>query len=127
MTPRNGATDVSPTLTEFRITFDRPMRDKVWDFAGDRSHFPKSDGGFHYDKECKVFTMPVRLKPNQEFARQVPKQGRRSFCGRAHHFTNAIAADVHASRSQVKEKWMIEHVLAVVSPYGSVHLVFDHR
>ena len=65
MTPANGATDVDPALTEIKITFDRPMRGIS--VVRDDLELPEIAGEAHYDKEGRVFTIPVRLKPNREY------------------------------------------------------------
>jgi hypothetical protein len=67
MTPPNGATDVDPNLKEIKVVFDRPMIDENWAVVGGGPHFPEITGQVHYDKECKVFTMPVRLKPGWSY------------------------------------------------------------
>jgi hypothetical protein len=64
MTPANGANDVDPNLTEITVVFDRPMKDGHWSVVGGGPHFPEITGQVRYDKARKVFTMPVRLKPN---------------------------------------------------------------
>ncbi len=67
MTPPNGATDVSPDLAEIVVTFDRPMLDKMWSVAGGGPDFPEIAGEVHYDAECRVLTIPVRLAPDREY------------------------------------------------------------
>ncbi|MEW6249507.1 MAG: DUF4932 domain-containing protein [Planctomycetota bacterium] len=67
MVPANGADDVDAALTEIRITFDRPMRDKSWSVVGGGPHFPETAGEISYDDERKVLTIPVRLKPNWSY------------------------------------------------------------
>lgn len=67
MTPANGAEDVDPGLTEITIVFDRPMQDGAWSVVGGGPHFPEITGKVHYDKECKVLTLPVKLKPNWSY------------------------------------------------------------
>jgi len=67
MTPANGATDVDPSLTEIRITFDRPMMDRCWAVVGGGPHFPEITGEVSYDKQCTVLTIPVRLKPDWSY------------------------------------------------------------
>lgn len=63
MIPANGAKDVDPNLSEIRVTFDRPMADKSWAVVGGGPDFPELTGKPAYDSECKVLTIPVRLKP----------------------------------------------------------------
>jgi hypothetical protein len=67
MTPANGATNVDPALTEIKVTFDQPMRNGSWAFVGGGPNFPETADKPSYDKEYKVLTLPVRLKPNWEY------------------------------------------------------------
>ena len=64
MVPANGASDVDPKLTEIRITFSEPMVDKNWAVVGGGPNFPEITGKLAYDKDRKVLTVPVRLKPS---------------------------------------------------------------
>jgi hypothetical protein len=67
MTPANGAKDVDPGLKEMRITFDRPMKDGAWAIVGGGPNFPEITGKLSYDKDLKVLTVPVRLKPGWRY------------------------------------------------------------
>jgi len=61
--PPNGATDVDPNLKQIKITFDRPMSKGGYSVCGSGPNFPEIVGKVAYDREGKVFTIPVRLKP----------------------------------------------------------------
>lgn len=63
MTPKNGAKDVDPDLKEMKIVFDRPMKDKMWAVVGGGPNYPEVKGKISYDRQRKVLTIPVRLKP----------------------------------------------------------------
>jgi hypothetical protein len=67
MTPANGARDVDPKLAEIVIAFDRPMMDRMWSVVGGGQNFPEITGEVHYDKTRRLFTMPVKLKPNWSY------------------------------------------------------------
>ncbi len=67
MTPPNGVQNVDPDLTEIKIVFDRPMLDQAWSVVGGGPHFPEIAGQVHYDAECKVLTIPVKLKPGWSY------------------------------------------------------------
>jgi len=67
MTPKNGSTDVDPQLKEIRVTFDRPMDNGNWSVVCEKKMCPKSAGKVHFDEECKVFVMPVRLEPDRSY------------------------------------------------------------
>lgn len=67
MIPENGATDVDPELTEIKVFFDRPMLDKAWAVVGGGPNSPESAGKCHYEEGCKVFVLPVKLKPGWSY------------------------------------------------------------
>ena len=64
MLPANASTEVSPGLTEIRITFDRPMITNSWAWCGSGPHFPEGMGKPHYDATHTVWSVPVKLKPD---------------------------------------------------------------
>jgi hypothetical protein len=67
MVPKNGAEQVDSAVTEIRVEFDQPMRVGVsWMFGGGES-FPELTGGVSYDEKGKIWTAPVRLKPEHEY------------------------------------------------------------
>lgn len=66
MNPANGATNVSPALTEIRVTFDRPMGGGFsWTGGGER--FPETTGRPRWAADRKTCILPVRLKPNWSY------------------------------------------------------------
>lgn len=67
MTPKNGDEQVSPDLTEIRVEFDQPMRNAHWSMCGGGELFPEVAGELSYDKDCRIWTAPVRLKANHEY------------------------------------------------------------
>ncbi len=67
MIPANGAQDVDPKLEAIVVTFDRPMKDKQWAVMRLSDNFPEMAGALSYDKDRKVFTIPVKLKPDTEY------------------------------------------------------------
>lgn len=67
MTPVNGATDVDPTLTEIKVTFDQSMRDGSWSMTGGGNHFPEIVGALHYDSSRTTWTAPVKLNPGWRY------------------------------------------------------------
>ncbi len=62
--PANGATDVDPNLKAIVVTFDRPMIKGNYSICGGGPDFPEILGKPYYDREGKVLTVRVRLKPN---------------------------------------------------------------
>jgi hypothetical protein len=67
--PADGAQDVDPRLKTITIAFDRPMKDRSWAVIvlGGRDHFPEVAGQVSFDAARRVFTMPVKLKPDWEY------------------------------------------------------------
>jgi hypothetical protein len=67
MTPKNGAADVDPGLSEIKVTFDRPMKDRSWSMCGGGPHFPSGDGKPYYEASRTTWTVPVTLKPDWDY------------------------------------------------------------
>jgi len=65
--PANEADDVDPDLEAIKITFDRPMQDRMWAVVGGGTHFPEITGDISYDSARKILTVPVKLKPNWSY------------------------------------------------------------
>lgn len=66
--PRPGAIDVDAgAVTEIRVTFDRPMRDKSWSICGVPDFMPPASGPPSYDAERRVFRVPVKLEPGRAY------------------------------------------------------------
>ena len=65
--PPNGATNVSPSLTELRVTFDRPMRDRSWSMCGGGPNFPEGTAPPHYNAERTTWTVAIKLKPDWDY------------------------------------------------------------
>ncbi len=65
--PPNGAQDVDPNLQAIVITFDRTMKDGQWAVMRLSDKFPEKGGEVFYDETKKVFTIPVKLKPDTEY------------------------------------------------------------
>lgn len=79
MEPVNGATDVDPNLKQIRITFDRPMMDRSWSVVGGGPDFPEITGRTAYDRQRKVLTIPVRLKPGWSYQFWLNRGGYKAF------------------------------------------------
>jgi len=67
MTPRDGARNVNPGLKGIEVVFDRPMKDGSWSLVGGGEHFPEVGKSAHYDAGHKVWSIPVKLKPDWEY------------------------------------------------------------
>jgi hypothetical protein len=67
LTPANGQQDVDPATRALVITFDRPMQDRMWAVVGGGEHFPKTTGKPTYDREYRVLTIPIELKPDWDY------------------------------------------------------------
>jgi hypothetical protein len=67
MIPANGANDVAPDLSEIKVVFDRPMRDRSWAMCGSGPNYPETSGQPRYDAARITWTVPVKLKPNWSY------------------------------------------------------------
>jgi len=67
ITPANGAADVDPALKQIQVVFDRPMKDGSWSMVGGGPNFPEIAGKPSYDRTGKVWTVPIKLKPNWSY------------------------------------------------------------
>jgi hypothetical protein len=68
LNPPNGASDVSPSVTELRVTFSEPMNgDMSW--CGGGPNFPTISEGkkAHWSKDGKTCVLPVQLKAGWEY------------------------------------------------------------
>ena len=68
MVPENGATDVSPSLTQLQVTFDKTMAGGFsWTGGGDR--FPTIPEGKKpsWSRDRKTCTLPVELQPSWNY------------------------------------------------------------
>jgi hypothetical protein len=68
MTPKNGATDVSPKLKLIRVTFDRPMAGG-FSWTGGGPEFPSITPGKKpsWSRDRRSCTLPVDLEPNHAY------------------------------------------------------------
>lgn len=66
--PANGAKDVDPELKFITVKFDRKMSPHSWAVCiiDHKKQLPVT-GKPHFDKSSTVITIPVKLKPNQEY------------------------------------------------------------
>jgi hypothetical protein len=69
MNPPNGANEVSPAVTELRVTFNVSMG-KGFSWCGDGPNFPTAPEGKrpYWTEDGKTCVMPVQLKPGWEYA-----------------------------------------------------------
>ena len=68
--PPNGAQDVSPSLTELRVTFNVPMGGGCsWCTVSDEADFPGVVEGKHayWTPNKKTDVLPVKLKPGTTY------------------------------------------------------------
>jgi len=68
-TPRAGATDVDPGLTEIRVTFSKNMMtEEMWSVVKiSDDTFPELSGEVHY-VDPRTFIIPVALEPGTTYA-----------------------------------------------------------
>jgi hypothetical protein len=66
--PENGNVAVDPSLTEIRVTFNRPMADGSWSWVQvAKDTFPESTGEVRYLKDGKTCVMPVKLEGGKKY------------------------------------------------------------
>ncbi len=68
ITPENGAKDVSPSVRQIRVVFDRPMASS-FSWTGGGPEFPQIPEGKRptWSKDRKTCMLPVQLKPNSNY------------------------------------------------------------
>jgi hypothetical protein len=66
MIPANGTQDVDPGLTAIQVVFDRPMA-KGWASVCGGAHCPEFGKGAYFDAQRKIWTTPVKLKPDWSY------------------------------------------------------------
>lgn len=65
--PPQGATDVDPSTTLLRATFDRPMEGSwSWVTEGNDS-FPPATGDAFFEADARTAALPVRLEPGRSY------------------------------------------------------------
>jgi len=65
--PQVFANDVSPSVSQITVIFDRPMMDGSWSWTGGGETFPQTVGKPHYDATRMVCTLPVKLAPGKVY------------------------------------------------------------
>ncbi len=66
--PKNGGTDVDPSLGEIRVSFSKPMLEKSWSWSyEDKNTFPEVTGEPHYTDNGTTCVLPVKLQPNKRY------------------------------------------------------------
>ena len=67
--PRAGATNVAASVSEIRVTFSRPMRDRSWSWVklSDAS-FPGMTGNPRFLDDRLTCVLPVSLEPGMTYA-----------------------------------------------------------
>jgi tetratricopeptide (TPR) repeat protein len=80
--PANGAKDVDPDLKFITVKFDRAMSPYSWAVCiiDYKKQLPAT-GKPHFDKSSTVITIPVKLKPNQEYATSLNLKDYTGFIG----------------------------------------------
>ena len=78
--PRTADRNVDPSLTEIRVTYNKPMMDGSWSWCYDPDQL-KTTGKPHYEADGKTCVLPVKLEPGKiytippEYARLPQLQG----------------------------------------------------
>jgi len=68
-TPRAGATNVDPSITEIKVTYSKDMKDGTWSWSTwSEENFPKTTGKPHYLDDKRTCVLPVKLEPGHTYA-----------------------------------------------------------
>jgi hypothetical protein len=78
--PENGATDVAPTLTEIRVTFDQDMGGG-FSWCGGGPAFPKTPGQPRW-VDARTCVLPVKLEPDHEYQMSINSRSFTNFKSR---------------------------------------------
>jgi hypothetical protein len=66
--PKNGATDVDPSLVKISVTFSKPMLDKSWSWSyEDKDSFPQTTGQPYYTDDGTTCMLPVKLERGKRY------------------------------------------------------------
>lgn len=66
--PKNGSTEVDPSLSRITITFNKAMLDKSWSWSyEDKDSFPQTTGEPSYAENGTICVLPVKLKPGKRY------------------------------------------------------------
>ena len=78
--PESGAADVDPALTELRVTFSQPMRDRSWSWTKwGEEHFPELTGQPGFDADRRTCALPVKLQPGKVYATWINSDHHKNF------------------------------------------------
>jgi capsular polysaccharide biosynthesis protein len=82
--PESGATNVDPALTELRVTFSKPMRDRNWSWVKlDDPSCPQINGEPRFLENCRTCVLPVKLEPAKTYASWINADSFRNFQDKA--------------------------------------------
>jgi len=65
--PETLVNDVSPSLKEISVTFDRPMMNLSWSWVGGGETYPKTTGKPRYEATRTTCSLPVDLEPGKVY------------------------------------------------------------
>ena len=82
--PKNGSTNVDPSLTKISVTFDEPMKDGNWSWAyAHKGSFPEMTAQPYYKPGYVENILPVILIPNKEYEIWINSEKFKNFTDRA--------------------------------------------
>jgi len=78
--PEAGSKDVSPGVTEIRVTFSKPMADQSWSWSSAwKDSIPESIGKPKYEADQKTCVLKVKLEPNKTYGYWINSQNFHGF------------------------------------------------
>jgi len=78
--PTNRAAQVNASQTNLQVVFDRPMRAGSWALVGDPSRCPEGKGTPSYDAARRIWSVPVKLKPEFTYEFMLNSDEFQDFC-----------------------------------------------
>jgi hypothetical protein len=79
--PVAGASNVSPAITEIRVTFSKDMRNQSWSWVThvSKDYYPETTGAPRYLDDGRTCVLPVTLRPGQFYAMWINNQTYQNF------------------------------------------------
>jgi len=77
--PARGETEVDPSMTEIRVTFNKEMVDGNWSWCESDEPYPETTGSPYYLEDHKTCVLPVKLQPETEYVIWINSEEYRNF------------------------------------------------
>jgi hypothetical protein len=75
--PRNNSENISPSVDEIRLTFSKDMKEQAWSWCrSELGAYPETTGKPWYLEDKRTCVLPVKLRPNTQYALRFNIEGR---------------------------------------------------